>query len=282
MGAELDSTALDDEKKHPGLAQDIDRQITYALHVLGESGVEETAAWEYRLRRRGTREDTMKAVRAHFAGQLETWQSSYREEGPVLFFERMRERCYDLYDKTNAWDTITALAQVVSEAITPQVKGEASAGDVIILEAISRFLSLLDVDMAIYKAVNRGHTRSVIDNCSAAQPKAQELVDLLDSGGSGDRSVDPGRGKEQLRKELLAEAHALREVYGGIKQAAAALAAHEDAIRKYYDDHPGPEAGAGADGPRTHGGRAPVLAGPPVDQRPARRAPPGEDHYRPP
>ena len=80
----MDSTALDDEKKHPGLTQDIDRQITYALHVLGESGVEETAAWECRLRRRGTREDTMKAVRAHFAGQLGTWQSSYREEGPVL------------------------------------------------------------------------------------------------------------------------------------------------------------------------------------------------------
>ena len=53
----------------------------------------------------------------------------------------MRERCYDLYDKTNAWDTITALAQVVSEAITPQVRGAASAGDVIILEAISGFLS---------------------------------------------------------------------------------------------------------------------------------------------
>ena len=148
--------------------------------------------------------------------------------------------------------------------------------------------------MAIYKAVNRGHTRSVVDNCSAAQPKAQELVDLLDSGGPGDRSVDPGRGQEQLRKELLAEAHALREVYGGIKQAAAALAAHEDAIRKYYDDHPGrvtrqaprPHPGLHRPGRRPcrggrRSGRAPVLAGPPADQRPGGRAAPGEDHYRP-
>ena len=267
MGAELGSTTLDDEKKHPGLAQDIDRQITYALHVLGESGVEETAKWENRLRRRGTREETIKAVRAHFSGQLETWQFSYREEGPVPFFERMRERCYDLYDKTNAWDTITALAQVVSAAIGPQVRGEAGPGDAIILDAISRFLALLDVDMAIYKAVNRGHTRSVIDNCSAAQPKAQELEDLLDSGGSSDRSVDPGRGKEQLRKELRAEAHALARCTAELDKPPRPWPRTKTRSGSITTITVGRKRRRGG----RRSGRAPVLAGPPVDQRPVRR-----------
>ena len=90
----------------------------------------------------------------------------------------MRKRCYDLYDKTNAWDTITALARVVSTAITPQLESEGSAGDRVILQAIKQFLALLDVDMAIYKAVNRGNNHSVIDNCWTAQRGARELLEV--------------------------------------------------------------------------------------------------------
>ena len=60
------STTLDDEKERDAravLAQGIDRQITYALHVLGESGVEETGPAKHRLRHRGAREETIKQVR---------------------------------------------------------------------------------------------------------------------------------------------------------------------------------------------------------------------------
>ena len=170
------STAPDDEVKRDAravLAQQIDRKITYALHLLGESGAAETGPLKFRLRHRGARENAIYKVRSDFGDLIETWKSGDPEKDEVLFFESMRKRCYDLYDKTNAWDTISALTRAVTTAITPQLENEASADDRVILQAIRRFLRLLDVDMAIYKAVNRGQNHSVIANCWTAQQDSQ-------------------------------------------------------------------------------------------------------------
>ena len=243
------STAPDAEKMRDaraGLAQEIDRQITYALHMLGESGVEATGPWKYRLWHKGEREDTIGEVCSDFSDQMKRWQQlGYAERDGVLFFEYMRKRCYDLYEKTNAWDTISALARAVSAAITLQLENESGDGDRVILRAIIQFLGLLDVDIAIYQAVNRGNNHGAIKNCWVAQGKARELLEFLDSGGSGDRSVELGDGRAELRKELLAEAYALHEVYRGIHYAAVALACHEKAIRNYYNDHSGSDYVAG-------------------------------------
>ena len=236
------STAPDDEIKRDAravLAQQIDRKITYALHLLGESGAAETGPLKFRLRHRGARENAIYKVRSDFGDLMETWKSGDPEKDQVLFFEFMRKRCYDLYDKTNAWDTITALTRAVTTAITPQLENEASPDDRVILQAIRRFLRLLDVDMAIYKAVNRGQNHSVIANCWTAQQDARELLELLGADESGDGPAEFTGNREELRKELIGEARALHEVYRGIRHAAVALADHEDAIRKYYDEHPG-------------------------------------------
>ena len=105
-------------------------------------------------------------------------------------------------------------------------------------------------------------------------------------------------GREELRKELLAEAYALHEVYCGIHGAAVALAGHEETIRQYYGDHPRADYAASArptlslslrppdrnllPPSRRRSRRVRALARSPGDQEPARRARPGEGHSRPP
>jgi hypothetical protein len=237
----------DDEKKLLELKRKIDRQITHAMHELGESGAETLGPSKYRLRNEGARTQTIREVGEEFGRQIKKWKNDWgtvtsEEIAPEIetarFFECLRERSYDLYENTNAWDTISALSHAAGRAITSQLEGYPAGIDSIILQAIRILLDLLDDDIAIFQGLNRGNNHSVCTKCEAAQRKTQELLHVLEPGGSSDRPVELAGGNADLRRELFAKADALRDVYGGIQLAAEALAELETAIRQHYDDHP--------------------------------------------
>lgn len=270
------STAPDGRKSdgvRPGLAQVIDRQIKRALHKLGEAGAEELGPSKYSLRGKGARKETLDEVRDDFSRQIGKWQGDYAGAGnEVFFFQCMRESCWDLYDNTNAWDTIYALAAAVSMAISSQLKKGTAGADRVLLEAISQSLSLLQDDIAIFQGLNQGSNHSVIRNSSAAQRKAQGLLATLDPDVSGTRFAGE---RAELQKELRAEAHAMHEAYRGIHCAAVALADHEDAIQKYYHGHPD-----GDDVPSASPASEPAHAGPEADSAGADDPPDETGHWR--
>ena len=228
------SKALNDDEKMDTALAEIERQIISGLHELGESGTEQLGPAKYLLSNKEAREDSIGKVRYSFGQEIDTQMRGFTEERRIFFFERLRKRCYDLYEMTNAWDTISALAATISMAIAAQPKNEAPTGDRVLRQAIIQFLSLLEPDMAIFQGLNRGNNHSVMESSRTSRELAQELLKVLSSGGSAEHED----GREELRKELLAEAYALHKVYCGIHGAAVALARHEETIRQYYRDHP--------------------------------------------
>jgi hypothetical protein len=241
------STAVDDDKDvHKALAelaQKAERLISYALRELGESGTDELGPGKYLLRNKKARDETMRTVHARFAAKISEWQHTFPDGKEIVFFEALRRRCYDLYEMTNAWDTIFVLAAEISEAINSQLEKKATAGDRMLLRAIRLFLDLLKPDMAVFQGLNRGSNHSTIENSGVTQDQARELIDVLDPGGRGEEFPELDDDQARLRKQLLAEAHALQGVYQGVYCAAVALADHEAAIREYYDENPGPDEG---------------------------------------
>ena len=73
------STAPDAEKMRDaraGLAQEIDRQITYALHMLGESGVEATGAVEVPPVAQGRARGYIGEVCSDFSDKMKRWAAT--------------------------------------------------------------------------------------------------------------------------------------------------------------------------------------------------------------
>ena len=220
------------------LPQKIDQEITRALYELSETGIE--AQGKYRLRhKRGQKHRKAKEVN-YFEEQIEEWRSGSSPEHMVLFFEYLRKRCYDLYENTNAWDTISALANATSAKIAQYLDGHPPAGNQVLLRAIKEFLCLLDDDIAAFQAINRGTNHHVITSTGEALKKAQKILEILSPCGANGQSCTLGSWRAELGRELHAEARALHEVYRGIHCAALALARCEDEVRRYFDNDPGP------------------------------------------
>jgi hypothetical protein len=133
------SKALSDDDEMDSALAEIERKIISGLHELGESGTEQLGLAKYVLRNKEARADSIGKVRYSFSQEIDTQMFKFTEERRIFFFERLRKRCYDLYEMTNAWDTISALAATISMAIAAQAKNEAATGDQVLRQAIIQF-----------------------------------------------------------------------------------------------------------------------------------------------
>jgi hypothetical protein len=215
------------------LARGLEQQIIRVLHDLGESGTEELGSGKYLLRNKTERDKATQNAGDAFREEIHKWYSGYGRGKEVFFFNLLRKRCYELYDKTNAWDTTTALAWAISQEITAH--GEETGAAPMLLQAMLGFLELIKADMASFQGLNRGSNHSVTDNTKAAGEQTGKLIALLEPGERGPAGLAPD--EEAVRKELLAEAQALDGVYRGIHLAAEALVGHEAAIRTHYKNN---------------------------------------------
>ncbi len=245
------SPAIDEKT----LARELDQKIVRELHELGESGTEELGTAKYLLRNKTERDDATQNTLDDFREAIGKWHTSFGLDREVLFFNLLRMRCYDLYEKTNAWDTIEALATAISMEIGSRLP--TATGDQVLLQVIRGFLNLIHPDMELYQALNRGSNHSVLDSTREAREVVQEILMQLRPTGPDRSQLTPD--DEMVRKELLAEANALYGVYYGIQLAAEALVSHESAIQAHYR-----RITAEADNQRRKYARATYTAGEPA------------------
>lgn len=222
---------------HLEVPREIDIAIARSLDTLSEAGIE---TGKYQLRHEHCQEkreaDVLRCLIECLKLQIE---KSYMTglEDIVVFFEYVRKRCYDLYDITNAWSTIRALAEAASKVIEDlQDDAALTEPDRLLLCIVGKFLVLLREDITVYQGINRGSNHEVIKGLEGALKTVQEVLAMLNPDGAADRSSALRGWRAQLGRELHAEAQALNAVYQGIHCATSALAQFEDEMRSYYKD----------------------------------------------
>ncbi|MDQ6615580.1 MAG: hypothetical protein M3083_12770 [Actinomycetota bacterium] len=219
----------------------MDDAIEGALAALGETSVPRGSS-KYRFRY----EQRHRKQEHEVEGWLLELHKSWREAVPdgeslVLFFEYIRIRYYELYDRTLAYSTLRALVRAAIASLGDAGNDRRIGADDRNLFIITQeLLRLLFDDAHIFQPINRGSTEGVIravamplagrrqTNLHGALPRTEGVLALLDHF-SNRPSTD---WRTVLSEELRAEAEALRLVYDGIGHAAAALDGHETALRK--------------------------------------------------
>jgi hypothetical protein len=216
--------------------REIDIVIARSLDMLSEAGIETEKG---QLRHEHCQEKREADVLEYLSERLELQIRNVYTSGPeviVAFFEYVRKRCYDLYDITNAWTTIAALAEATSKAIDNLQDDALTEPDHLLLRIVGKFLLLLREDITVYQGINRGGNHEVIIGLEGALKTVQEVLAILNSDGAGNGSSALRGWRAQLGRELHAEAQALDKVYQGIYCATCALAHFEDEMRSYYKD----------------------------------------------
>ena len=221
---------------HLEVPQEIDVVIARSLDLLSEAGIETEKG---QLRHEHCQEKREADVLEYLSERLELQIGKIYTSGSeviVAFFEYVRKRCYDLYDITNAWSTIAALAEAASKVMDNLQDDALTEPDRLLLRIVGKFLLLLREDIAVYQGINRGSNHEVIIGLEGALKTVQEVLAILNSDGAGNGSSALRGWRAQLGRELHAEAQALSEVYQGIYCATCALAKFEDEMRSYYKD----------------------------------------------
>ena len=162
-----------------------------------------------------------------FKNKLGESAESLNKQGLIVpFFECVRERCYDLYEKTLAYSTVTLFAQAAKGSIKTYFDGAAPV-DAGLLKSIKLLFEVLLDDLAGFQGINMMSSGAV----AKASENAISHLHELSSSSEEYRKLACGWRKElQRRFEVTAEK--LPKFYGGIRKATRAIEQYENLISR--------------------------------------------------